>query len=410
MAVSYATTGFSFVDSIDGTGSSTTSIKSLVPIAIDRKYHRQVQKKTFFAKMGLIGEDTHSEGNYLNSLPGMPVIRKTELSAGAGDAVKMGLRLNLSHAVSTGVVGSTQLVDAETNPAFKNFTQKVERWRQGVRTDGGMDIQRSPYDMESAKQELLEDWTAQVQDTSILYAAHYRYAPHQFRVGGHTIYAPSKVVNDLVGNDVNLSTSRTVADLNGTSDDNLCAKTFELAALYCEQNDFDPVMIDGQPYWLSLVSPQGAFLLQQDDRFRNSWLYARERGASNPIFRNSEFVYNNHIIFKYDKVRTILGGSNPAGLTVSNQVITEADYTGVGGSLTASTQLHQMYTFGANAIALAEGVLKMTGVKRSENDYGNILGTGVDNIFGAGRIDWAVEGGGTLTNQGLLLTVNSIVL
>jgi len=183
MAVLYATTGFSFVDSLDGTGSGSTAIKSLVPIAIDRQYHRQVQKKTFFAQKGLIGEDSHSEGNYLNSLPGLPVIRKTELSTGAGDAVKMGLRLNLSHAVSTGVVDSTQLTDAETNPAFKNFVQKVERHRQGVRTNGGIDLQRSPYDMEAVKAELLADWGAQMQDTGLLYALHYRYAHHQFRGG-----------------------------------------------------------------------------------------------------------------------------------------------------------------------------------------------------------------------------------
>lgn len=409
MAISYASSSFNFVDSQFGSA-TTQAIKSLVNVAVDRRYHKQVQKKTFFARAGMIGPDVYSEGNSEATAPGYPVIRKTELETQPGDSIKVGLKRNLSFAVSTGVVGDVQLVDSEVAPDFYNTTVKVEEWRQGVRFNGGMNEQRNPYEpFGSMAMDSLTDWKAQVMDTGMLYGLFYGYAPHLLRQYGSTNLAPTSLPV-LVGNDETLSTSLTVADLSDASVQNLNARTFELGATYAEENDLDPVRVNGEPYWVALVSPRAASFLIKDTQFRNALLYARERGISNPLFKHAEYVYANCIIISYDKVRTILGGYNPAGLTVSGPpgAITEAVYTGIGGGF-AATQLHQTIFLGANALALAEGRIRPGDAIRAENDYGKIIGRSTSGIWGARRCDFFPEGSSTAYNQSAFMSINTLI-
>lgn len=429
MSISYASTPFTFVDSQFGTASSG-NIKNLVNIALDRRYHKQVQKKLFFSVNGMIGPDTYAEGgpdagggSDTNSLEyetasGYPVIRKTDLRAVSGDTLKMGLRKNLSFTVNTGTVGAVQLVDSEVGWDMEDQQVKVDQWRQGVRTNGGINAQRNPYEpFEQTEMSLLSDWSAQIEDTSLLYTMHYGYAPHLFREFDTTNQPPTAVKNSLFGNDFTLDTTRTIANISGTGDDNISAATLEIGDTYCRQNDFDPVMVEGQGYWVVLVSPAGFAQLLRDTNFRQAMYYARERGLSNPLFQSQEaVVYSNCIIFRYDKIRSILAGNNPASLTVTNagaasSAIVEASYTGIGGGV-AATKLHQTYFLAANALSLAEGPFRMAERIRKEDDYQNIIGRAIDNIFGAKRNDWVAPGGSASSpdiNQSLLRIVNTVI-
>lgn len=404
------TNPFQFVDSISGTA-ATGKVKNLVPIAVNRQYHRKVQTKLAFAKNGLIGPDTFTEGNATQTAAGYPVIRKTDLSDSPGDSIRVGVLNNLSAAVSTGKVGNAQLVNAEAGLDFDDLVVKIMQWRQGVRTTGGaMDSQRNPFKpLAEIEMEVLSDWYAQIEDTSILYGLHYGWSPNLLREHGTTSCPPTATANLLFGND--LDTTRTIADLVATANaDNVSAQTFELSQVYCEQNNFDPVSINGEPYWVALISPMAAFILSQDDRFHNAMLYARERGLTNPLFKNAEFVYANHIIFKYDKMRSVLAGYKPASLTVAGPpgAITEVSYTGIGGGITAA-QLHQTMILGANAVALAEGQLKMAERIRAENDYQTIIGRAADGIFGTRRFDMRNPADTVTTNQSLLQIVNTVL-
>lgn len=411
MAISYAANVYSFVDSQYGTA-STANVKNLVDVAIDRRYHKQVQKKTFWQKNGMIGPDVYREGTYLQTAPGVPVIRKEQLSQNPGDTIEVGLRRNLSFAVSTGVVADVQLVDSEVGWDFYDMKVKIEEWRQGVRTNGGMNQQRNPYEnFEAMEADLLSDWAAQTMDTSILYAGFYGFAPHLFRQYGSTNLVPAAGPT-LIGNDETLDNTRTVASLSDANQDNISARTFELAATYMEQNDYDPVLVDGEPIWVALVSPYAWNFLMKDTTFRNTLVYAAERGSTNPLFRNTgAIVYGNCLIMKYDKIRTVLGGRNPAGLTVAGPpgAITEADYTGVGGVFNPATQLHQTIFLGANALALAEGRIRPGEAIRAENDYGKIIGRSTSNIYGVRRCDFLPPGSSTNYNQSSLKVVNTIV-
>lgn len=409
MTITYATAPYTFVDSQFGSASNQ-NIKSLVNVAIDRRYHREVQKKLFFMRTGMIGPDTYTEGGPTETAPGYPVIRKTDLTKQPGDTIKMGLRKNLSFSVlSTGKTGADQLVDAEVGPDFYNQLVKIERWRQAVRIDEGMNAQRNPYEpFDQMEMSLLADWSAQVYDTSILYAANTRWAPHLFREYGTSNLVPTENPNLLIGNDTSYTTTNTVAALRGSGDDNVKGITFEIGATFMEQSDFDPVIINGQPYWLVLCSPRAIQVLYRDDEFRKSAQYARNRGDDNPLFRSAEFNYYNCLIYRYDKIRTVLGGNNPAGLTVSGKAITEATYTGIGGGVAASS-LHQTIFLGANALAVAEGKFSMGNRFRKEDDYGTITGRGIDNIYGCRRNDWTSEDGATTTNQAMLKIINTLV-
>lgn len=409
MALSYTTTNqLTFVDSQYGSAANQTGIKSLVNQVVDRKYHKQVLKKSFFTVRGMVGEDGHMEGGVAQTAPGFPVIRKTDLNSASGDVIKMGLKRKLTADHKTGgKIGNAQLVDNEVSPDFYNLKVSVDEWRQGVRMFGGMNRQRNPYgaSLEFMEEESLQDWQSEVLDTSLLYAQWAGYTPNLLRAHGHTNCPPAANPNTLFGNDTTLSTSRTIADLDGTSADNLKAVTFEIGATFCEQNDFDPVSVNGQNYWVALISPQGHLKLLRDSEYREAVRFATMgRGAAdNSLLKWADAIYGNCIIFRYDKIRSILGGLNPAGTTVSSNEITEASYTGIGGGITAG-QLHQTIFLGANALAHAEVNMTMTG--RKEDDYGKIVGTGISMIFGARRTDWKSEAADATANQSSLVIVN----
>lgn len=409
MALSYTTTNTpAFADSQYGTAANVTGLKTLVNQVVDRRFHKQVQKKSFFEVRGMVGADQYREGDDTQTAPGFPVIRKDALNDKSGDVVKMGLSRNISSDHKTGgKVGDNQLVDNETNYDFYSLKVSIERWREAVRAFAGMNRQRFPFEgsIEGVQQDVLQRYAANIKDTSLLYALWAGYAPHLFRVHGTSNNDPSPNPNTLFGNDQTLSTTRTIANIVGGGGDNLKGLTFEIADAYMKQNDFDPVIVDGEEWWVSLISPKGSMILRRDSDFRNAQLYARERGTSNPLFKYAKYVYNNCIIFEYDKIRTILGGNDPNGITVSSNQITEASYSGIGGGVAAG-DLHQTIFLGANAVALADGQVQIIG--RKEDDYGNIIGTGVDQIFGARRTDWAPESG-SVSNQSSLVIVNTSV-
>ena len=412
MSISYANTPFKFVDSQFGTASGN-DIKKLVNVVVDQQYHREVQIKNWFRQSGMIGEDPYQEGDGVQTKPGYPVIRKTQLQVNSGDTIKMGLRKNLSFSINTGIVGGFQLVDSEVGWTYDNQFVKIEQWRQGVRTDAGMNAQRNPYGetFEQTEISLLSDWSAQQEDNGILYAAHSGFSPQLYRQYGTSNQAPTANVNTIFGNDQTLNTALTVANLDNTGLDNPNEATFDIVDAYMNQLHADPVVAAGGKFWICLVSPKFILKWRQASNVRSAFQLARERGVDNPLFQAAEYIYGNCLIYSYDKIRTILAGNNPAGLTVTNagtatSQIVEASYTGLPSGVT-SAQLHQMIVLGSNALCLAEGKMRMA--ERIENDYGQIIGRAADNIWGAKRADWNNEAGTIDTNQGGMTLVNTLI-
>lgn len=414
MSISYATSPQAFVDSQFGTAATSTGIKVNVPVVVDKMYHKKVQTKTWWKQSGMIGDDAYSEGNSSATVAGFPVIRKTELNAAKGDTITMNQDSNLAITANTGIVGGFQIVDSEVGWDVNYKKVKIEQWRQAVRTNAGMNEQRDPGSVPFVQKELdkLSDWSAQVIDSGLLYAAHYGHAAHLFRMYGTTNLPPTANTNTLIGNDVTYDTTRTIASLQGAGADNFNTATLEIGATYFKENNFDMVSVGGESYPVALVSPRAMSLLFQDDKFRNAMQYARERGVNNPLFKApGTIIYRGILVIEYDKIRSVLGGYNPAGLTVTNagavnSAIVEAAYTGIGGGVTASQLTHTIF-LGANAIALAEGRMKMA--ERTENDYGQIIGRAADNIWGASRMDWYDQTATLNNNQSSLTIVNTII-
>lgn len=407
-------TQFSYVDSQFGTAATSTGIKVNVPIITDIKYHKKVQVKTYWKQKGLIGPDTYMEGNYEATNPGYPVIRKTDFQGKKGDTIKMHQRTNLAITPNVGRVGNNQIVNNEVGWDMNYKLAKIEQWRQAVLTVGAMNEQRNPIDepFTVTEDDLLADWTAQVEDTGILSALHYGWSYHLYRQYGTTNITVTAVSNTIFGNDETLDTTRTIANLDGSGADNPTVTTIELAEEYMKENFFDPVKVAGDDYWVGVVSAKFIRYLRKNGDFRNAFQFARERGIDNPLFKNANaWLYSNCLLLEYEKIRTVLGGNNPAGLTVSNagannSSVTEAVYTGIGGGV-AATKLHQAYFLGANAVALAEGRMRMA--DRKEDDYGQFIGRDADNIWGAMRLDWLDATGTFNNNQSALCIVNTLV-
>ena len=224
MALTYTLSGNAFADSLFGTATASTALKTLVPQVVDRRYHKTVLDKSFFTRAGIVGPDSYTEGGVMGTAPGFPVVRKTELNAQPGDVIKMGLLRKLTaNYLTGGKVANLQLVDNETVYDFYSLKVSIERWRQGVYGFGGMSVQRNPYatPLKGIQQEVLADWTAEMQDTALLYALFTGWSPHLMRAHGVTNCHPTWNPNTLYGNDVTLTTTRTVADLSGAGDDNV---------------------------------------------------------------------------------------------------------------------------------------------------------------------------------------------
>src|ERR1041384_4890113 len=406
---------FAFVDSQFGSAATSTGIKVNVPIITDIKYHKKVQVKTLWASHGMISADTYSEGTTEETKPGTPVIRKTDFAVQKGDTIKMHQRTNLAITPSVGIVGATnQIVNAEVGWDLNYKLVKIEQWRQAVLTVDGMNAQRSPFSESFVQTEmdLLSDWTAQVEDTGLLAALHYGWAYHLYRQYGTTNITVTANANTIYGNDTTLTTTNTIANLTGTNSDNISGLTFELIQNYMTRIFADPVMVEGDPYWVVLISSDGKRFLYRDPEFRNAVQLGRERGLDNPLFKyGNPLIYGNCAIFVYEKVRSVIGGNNPAGLTVSNagaynSSVTEAVYTGIGGGV-AATSLHHTYALGANALALAEGRMRMG--ERKEDDYGQFIGRDADNIWGATRMDWLDATGAASNNVSSAVFVNTLL-
>jgi hypothetical protein len=411
MAYTYTLAAANFTDSVHGTAANATGVQAIVPQIVDRRYHKQVLSKSFFTKAGMIGPDAYNEGGVEGTAPGYPVIQKSDLNRQAGDVIKMSMRRKLTaDHLTGGRVLNLQLVENEATYDFYNLKVSVERRRHAVYGYAGMSAQRNPFgeSVKAIQSGLLQDWWAEQLDTEILYALWCGWTPNLIRAWGTTKCDPTGNANTLYGNDQSLDTTRTIANMVGDQTDNVNGKTFEVSLAYMEQNGIDPVAINGAGFYVALISPKAKLILLGDDRFRNAQLYAQSRGADHPLFKAADFVYNNHIIITYDKIRSILGAKNPDGtITVtSNTIASEADYSGIGGGVTAA-QLHQTMILGANAVALAD--LGRTGViDRKEDDYGNIVGSGIDAIYGARRADFAPESG-TAVNQSSLRIINTII-
>jgi len=406
-----------YVDSQFGTGAASNP-KVNVPVIYDRKYHRKAQTKVWWKKNGMIGGVTYAEGLLETTDPALPVMRHTEFNSQKGDTLIIHQEepMTYDHKGVETVIGQTELINNEQSWGTNYQKIKIEEERAGLLTYGGMDRHRNPYDVstEALMDEKLADWTANSVDTGLLYAMHYGYAPHYFRTYGYSTVAPAANYHTLYGNDITYTLTRTIADIAGAGDDNLKPITFDIAYYYATQNNMDLVNIGGGQYLIALVSPKGLLCLRQNSDFRESVMLARERGISNPLFTQSDgLLYGNCLIFTYDKIRSILGGYDPALLTSSGDgtvtsALVENTFTGIGGGV-AYTDLHQTYFLGARALILAEGEMK-TGIVRNENDYGQIIGRGAHNIWNAKRNDWLAEDATADNYANVIRIVNTIIL
>lgn len=404
-------TQFSFTDSQYGTAATSTGIKVNVPIITDIKYHKKVQVKLSWSRLGLLGPDNYKEGSVTATQAGYPVIRKTDFQGKKGDTIKMHQRTNLAITPNVGKVGNNQIVNYEVGWDMNYKLVKIEQWRQAVLTVGAMNEQRNPVSepFTATEDDLLSDWTAQVEDSGLFAALHYGHAYHLFRQYGTTNLVPTKLTNFVVGNDMNLSTSAAATALKGNGDDDFKGITIELGERFMKENFFDPISVGGGQYWVCLVSARCWQKMFRDSEFRLALQYARERGIQNPLFQNSgAVIYSNTLIINAEKIRTVIGANNPASLTVSNagatnSSITEATYTGLVGI--TSAQVHHTYFLGADALALAEGRMRMA--DRKEDDYGQFIGRDADNIWGASRMDWYNATGSLDNNQSALCILNT---
>ena len=90
---------------------------------------------------------------------------KDELSKGAGDALKYGLRMQLS---GSGIAGDSTLDGQEESLVTYHDTIGINQLRHAVKVVGNMSQQRVTFDIRAEAQAGLVDWWAQRLDTSLI--------------------------------------------------------------------------------------------------------------------------------------------------------------------------------------------------------------------------------------------------
>lgn len=252
----------------------------LVPKIWHRAVWMEAKKQSYFEKF--TGEDENSI-----------IHRVTDLEKSKGDTVIFGLLMDLS---GEGVDGDNTLEGNEEEMVFYDMEVKVNQKRHGVRIEGLLAEQKSPYPMRSKAKNLLGRWMAGYVDK--LTFKRLTDAPSANRV----VYAGGKAAENQI----------TDTDVITTS---LIEKIKRMATNATPK--IRPVMIKGKPHYVWVCRDYQLRDLRNDERWMNAQLQANLKGENNPIFSGAEGIWDGVVIHTHENVPITKTGATGANVAHS---------------------------------------------------------------------------------------------
>lgn len=226
----------------------------------------------------------------------MPIIRRDDLEANAGDTVKLDAVLALTGA---GATGDTALLDGnEEKMAFRQVSISVDSLQHAVRWSKLGKILIN-HDMRTTALNQLRKWLAGKLDDQIF---------NEFSGGSGASLSEANLPTSMKFFAGTATSAATVDNtdaagrlkLNDISD----VKAFAIAS-----NKIEPLRLEnGEEVYGLVLHPYAALALKKDTQFQQAQREARERGAGNPLFTGALGMWDNVILYSSTRVRTAADG------------------------------------------------------------------------------------------------------
>lgn len=309
----------------------------------------------------------------------------TETSKGAGDRIRVGLRMQLT---GDGVAGDSTLEGLEEAMSFYSDDVTIDQLRHAVRSTGKASEQRVPYSMREEARMGLTDWLAARMDESFFnQVCGYTDQSDTRHTGMQATIAPTTAASagDGISRLIVGGSQDAEVSLSATTTHAIFLKDIDKAVSRAKTMSpmMRPITLKGSQYWVAFLHPYQIFQLRQQTS-TGQWADIQKavltggQIASNPIFTGATGMYNNTII--HEAVRV----PNTTGM--------------------ADDSVYRRGVFcGAQAAAIAFG--QNNGPNRTTwneelFDYGNQLGVAAGLIWGIKKMQFNSTDFGTIALSG----------
>lgn len=299
-------------------------------------------------------------GKFLGTGSNSVFQRKTELSKGAGDRIRVGLRMLLT---GDGVQGDSTLEGNEEALTTYSMDIVADQLRHAVRSAGKMSEQRIPFSIREEAMQGLKDWWTERLERSFANHICGNTAQTDVRYTGlnaptapdtqHVLYANSETA------EASISTS-TVHYFTLTMLDKAVVKAKTLSP------KIRPVRMNGNDMYVAFLHPNQVYQMRTNTNTAQ-WAdiqkaaMAGMASSESPLFTGALGVYNGVILHEWAYMPAINAGNAGAGANIFRAVLC-----------------------GAQAAVMASAGSNGASASWNEEmfDYGNQLGVEAGMIFG----------------------------
>lgn len=278
---------------------STTDYGLNHPLAVklwSKDLYEEALKETYFGKFMGTGTDSM-------------ITKKTELSKGAGDRIRVGLRVQLTGA---GIQGDTTLEGNEEALITYSDDIVINQLRHAVRSGGKMSEQRVPFSVRNEAKSALRDWWADRLDAAMFNQlagyttqADTRYTGNQVAIAPTAASATQRII--VANSDLNLE-----ASLTATASAAFSLRLIDRAVALAKTTSpmIRPITVKGNPMYLCFIHPFQTYQLRANTS-TGQWQDIQKAAitggqiSENPIFTGALGVYNGVILHESTRVPVI---------------------------------------------------------------------------------------------------------
>ncbi len=268
-----------------------------------RVWLEQMDKSFFSEKREWMGEPGSDR----------PIITLNNLQKEAGDAITVPL---LKLLTGDGKFGDETLWDSEEAMVFYNLRVYINQWRHATGTKGRINRQRPAFNSDQAASLAMGRWMAGKLDQMIfdalykLYPAHITAAANIGGLAKTARYNPNWYVPNAGGDmdgygadPANLAAVTAEEDeLTDSSSHHMGTGLLEDVAAELRVNNFIPIIVDGQEFYIGILHPYQAKQLRQDSLWNDAMQTAWGTGQNNPLFTGAMGKWAGIVLFEHNRV------------------------------------------------------------------------------------------------------------
>lgn len=353
----------------------------------------------------------------VQSHPGYPITRVTDLNQGAGDTVSVDLWNILE---GKPVMGDRKLSGRMMSLASSSMDIKLDQIRGGVDTGGRMAQQRTIHNLRTIGRAGLAAWYARYADqVKLVHLAGAR-GSEDTRDWVIPLDSDPEFANIMVNSTVAPTYNRRIlpGDATGVADleatDIIDLPFIDRLRVWLDEQEVqmnpiklpDDPMADVDPVWLLLLSPRQFHILMTrtaGHNIRDFQKHALQRGSKNPLFMGESFLFNGILVRKMPKAIRFFSGdtvkeaTSAASFTTADGTVSNFGEASAAASKTAGHAIDRALLLGAQALGEVYGRHHASGTHFSwheeETDHGNTLEASVSAMGGFSKLRFETRDG-----------------